>query len=68
MVPEIRTMLAMRDFYQLESPIFLGQSDLVVVAEWLGQVTCALDTLLIYEKDLCVRFASFQLWGDARQW
>ena len=66
--PEIRVMLAMREFYSLEPPIFQGQSDPVVAAEWLEQVTCALDTLLIYEEDLRVRFASFQLWGNARQW
>ena len=40
----------------------------IAADKWLEQVTRVLDTLVIEEGDLRVRFASFQLRGDIRQW
>ncbi|GFZ21750.1 hypothetical protein Acr_29g0009120 [Actinidia rufa] len=63
-----RTTTAMKAFLQLRPPIFKGEPDPLVAEDWLEQVTRALDTILVTEKELQVLFASYQLQGDALQW
>ncbi|GFY91510.1 hypothetical protein Acr_07g0017060 [Actinidia rufa] len=59
---------AVKAFLQLRPPTFKGEPDLLVIEDWLEQVTRALDTILVTEEELRVLFASYQLQGDALQW
>ncbi|GFY91469.1 hypothetical protein Acr_07g0016650 [Actinidia rufa] len=66
-VADSRTTTAMKAFLQLCPPTFKGEPDLLMVEDWLEQVTRALDTILVADEELRVLFASYQLQGDALQ-
>ena len=63
-----RATTTMKAFLQLRSPTFRGEPDLLVMEDWLEQVTRVLDMILVTEVELRVLFASYQLQGDALQW
>ncbi|GFS44985.1 hypothetical protein Acr_00g0093390 [Actinidia rufa] len=63
---ENRATTAMKAFLQLRLPTFKGESNPLVAEDWLEQVTRALDTILVTEKELRVLFASYQLQGLSR--
>ena len=58
----------MRESYRLAPPTFHGQADPLAAEEWLEEITRILETLGIVEEDLRVRFATFQLRDEARDW
>ncbi|GFZ21161.1 hypothetical protein Acr_29g0003230 [Actinidia rufa] len=60
---ENRATTAMKAFLQLRPPTFKGEPDPLVAEDWLEQITRALDTILVTEKELRVLFAR-----DALQW
>ncbi|GFY95618.1 hypothetical protein Acr_10g0010030 [Actinidia rufa] len=67
-VADSRAIMAMKAFLKLCPPMCKGEPDLLVMEDWLEQVTRALDTILVTEEELRVLFTSFQLQGDAFQW
>ncbi|GFZ21162.1 hypothetical protein Acr_29g0003240 [Actinidia rufa] len=54
---ENRATTAMKAFLQLRPPTFKGEPDPLVAEDWLEQITKALDTILVIEKELRVLFA-----------
>ena len=57
---DTRAITAMKAFIQLCPTTFKGKTDLLVVEDWLEQVTRGLDTILVMDEELRVIFASYQ--------